>query len=319
MTWPLAIGTRKRSFCSFVPARWSGPAAEGRVGGDDQPERAPDAADLLDRDRVGERVEPGAALVLRDRDAEPAHLAEAADDLDREATLALVLVDDRRDLLDHEVADRRAQQGVLWREVEVHWPSVAPALRRGGPSASLPKWPGRTPRHPSPSPSALPLSPAVMGTRRCRRRLRHVRAPARHPHALRRAGATSPEQLATRLGASRTGVLQQLRSLEAAGLVDRRTLRHGVGRPRHLYDVTPDAQAPFPSNYDGLAAGLLAAIGAVGGDDLVEEVFDARRQLIAQQMKEPAPASGCRRARRSRTASASSPSSRTSRATCRAR
>ena len=96
------------------------PAAEARVGGDDQPERAPDAADLLDRDRVGERVEPGAALVLGERDAEPAHLAEAADDLDREATLALVLVDDRRDLLDHEVADRRAQERVLGGEVEVH-------------------------------------------------------------------------------------------------------------------------------------------------------------------------------------------------------
>jgi predicted ArsR family transcriptional regulator len=103
--------------------------------------------------------------------------------------------------------------------------------------------------------------------------------------ALRRDGATAPEQLATALGASRTGVLQQLRSLETAGLVDRRTVRHGVGRPRHVYDVTPDAQAAFPSNYDGLAAGLLAAIGMVGGDDLVAEVFDARRLLIAEQVK----------------------------------
>jgi predicted ArsR family transcriptional regulator len=103
---------------------------------------------------------------------------------------------------------------------------------------------------------------------------------------LRRSGATSPEALAGRLGASRTGVLQQLRSLQTAGLVDRRTVRHGVGRPRHLYDVTPDAQVAFPSNYDGLAAGLLAAIGMVGGDDLVADVFDARRRLIAQQMKD---------------------------------
>jgi predicted ArsR family transcriptional regulator len=103
--------------------------------------------------------------------------------------------------------------------------------------------------------------------------------------ALRRDGATAPEQLAKTLGASRTGVLQQLRSLEAAGLVDRRTVRHGVGRPRHVYDVTPNAQDAFPSNYDGLAAGLLAAIGVVGGDDLVAEVFDARRRLIADQVK----------------------------------
>ena len=54
------------------------PAAEARVRRDDQPERAPHPADLLDRDRVGQRVEPGAALVLGDRDAQPAELADAA-------------------------------------------------------------------------------------------------------------------------------------------------------------------------------------------------------------------------------------------------
>ena len=103
---------------------------------------------------------------------------------------------------------------------------------------------------------------------------------------LRRDGASSPEQLAAALGASRTGVLQQLRSLESAGLVDRRTVRHGVGRPRHLYDVTSAAQSVFPSNYDGLAAGLLEAIAAVGGEELVADVFDARRQLVASQVRE---------------------------------
>src|SRR3990172_1196178 len=43
------------------------PAAERRVRRDDEPERAPDAADLLDRDRVGKRVQPSSALVLGDR------------------------------------------------------------------------------------------------------------------------------------------------------------------------------------------------------------------------------------------------------------
>jgi DeoR family transcriptional regulator, suf operon transcriptional repressor len=102
---------------------------------------------------------------------------------------------------------------------------------------------------------------------------------------LRHDGPSSPDQLAARLGASRTGVLQQLRALEQAGLVSRQTLRHGVGRPRHLYDVTPDAQDLFPSNYDGLASGLLEAIGAVGGSDLIEEVFAARRRQMGERIK----------------------------------
>lgn len=97
---------------------------------------------------------------------------------------------------------------------------------------------------------------------------------------LRQGGPLSPDRLAVDLRASRTGVLQQLRALEAAHLVSRQTVRHGVGRPRHMYDVTPDAQDLFPSNYDGLAAGLLAAIVAVGGDDLVEQVFAARRRQV---------------------------------------
>src|SRR6185436_12318831 len=103
---------------------------------------------------------------------------------------------------------------------------------------------------------------------------------------LRLDGPSSPDQLAARLGASRTGVLQQLRALEAANLVSRQTVRHGVGRPRHLYDVTPDAQDLFPATYDALAAGLLAAIGAVGGDELLEEVFAARRCQMGDRVRD---------------------------------
>ena len=99
-------------------------------------------------------------------------------------------------------------------------------------------------------------------------------------------GPSSPDQLATRLGASRTGVLQQLRGLEAARLVSHQTVRHGVGRPRHLYDITPDAQDLFPANYDGLAAGLLAAIEAIGGDDLLEQVFAARRRQLGARVRD---------------------------------
>src|SRR6185369_12774880 len=102
---------------------------------------------------------------------------------------------------------------------------------------------------------------------------------------LRLDGPSSPDQLAERLGASRTGVLQQLRALEAANLVTRQTVRHGVGRPRHLYDVTTDAQDLFPSNYDALAAGLLAAIEAVGGDDLLDQVFAARRRQLGERVR----------------------------------
>lgn len=102
---------------------------------------------------------------------------------------------------------------------------------------------------------------------------------------LRQAGPTSPDALASALGASRTGVLQQLHALEDAGLVQHAAERHGVGRPRHLYDVTSEAQELFPADYGGFASGLLKAIAAVGGDDLVEQVFAARRRQIGDRAR----------------------------------
>jgi predicted ArsR family transcriptional regulator len=103
---------------------------------------------------------------------------------------------------------------------------------------------------------------------------------------LRLDGPSSPETLAGRLGVSRTGVLQQLRALEAAGLVSRQAVRHGVGRPRHVYDVTEAAQELFPTNYDGFANGLLAAIRSIGGEELVRSVFDERRRLARERIHE---------------------------------
>src|SRR3954464_1900678 len=103
---------------------------------------------------------------------------------------------------------------------------------------------------------------------------------------LRLEGPSWPDRLADRLGASGTGVLQQLRALESADLVSRQTVRHGVGRPRHLYDVTPDAQDLFPSNYDGLASGLLAAGRDLGGEALLDELFAARRRQIGARMRQ---------------------------------
>ncbi|HEX5824137.1 MAG TPA: helix-turn-helix domain-containing protein [Candidatus Limnocylindrales bacterium] len=137
-------------------------------------------------------------------------------------------------------------------------------VQHGQTSAQVPGSVGSSPMPSSGSPSALRREILV---------------------GLRRDGPATPDQLAARIGASRTGVLQQLRALEATGFVGHQTVRHGVGRPRHLYDITAEAQELFPTNYGGLAAGLLAAIGAVGGDALVEQVFVARRQQIGERVR----------------------------------
>jgi predicted ArsR family transcriptional regulator len=137
---------------------------------------------------------------------------------------------------------------------------------------------GAVPDRPAPTDTADPSGSASAASASSLRRDILVR--------LRQVGPISPDQLAAGLGASRTGILQQLRALESAGLVSRQTVRHGVGRPRHLYDVTPDAQDFFPSNYDGLAAGLLGAVRAVGGEDLLDEILAARRRQMGDRIRQ---------------------------------
>ncbi len=102
---------------------------------------------------------------------------------------------------------------------------------------------------------------------------------------LRHDGPSSPEEIATVLGVSRTGVLQQLHALETAGMVSRQAIKHGVGRPRHVYDVTEAAQDLFPTNYDGLAEGLLAAIREIGGQELIDGVFEERRRITRDRIR----------------------------------
>ncbi len=99
--------------------------------------------------------------------------------------------------------------------------------------------------------------------------------------ALRREGPLEPETIASRLGLSRTAVLYQLRGLADAGLVQRRSVHHGVGRPRHVYDLTARAQQHLPEDYEGLATSLLAAAREVGGHLLVARMFESRRRAQA--------------------------------------
>jgi predicted ArsR family transcriptional regulator len=104
-------------------------------------------------------------------------------------------------------------------------------------------------------------------------------------YALRTGGPATADGLAETVGASRTGVLQQLRTLEVAGLVGRSLARHGVGRPRHVYDLTAAAQDLFPANYGALAQSFLAAIRSIGGEQLIGDVFRARRELLGTRIR----------------------------------
>ena len=79
-----------------------------------------DARQLLNRERISQRVGAAAAVLLRERDAHEVELAELADDLVGEGLGPVELLRDRRDFAFREVAHGALDQLVVVREVEVH-------------------------------------------------------------------------------------------------------------------------------------------------------------------------------------------------------
>ncbi len=94
--------------------------AQRGVGAQRDRDGGVDPRELLDRERVGERVAARAAVLLRERDAHQVQLAQLAHDLVREGLRAVELLGDGGDLALGEFPDGAADQLVVWGEVEVH-------------------------------------------------------------------------------------------------------------------------------------------------------------------------------------------------------
>src|SRR5581483_4171941 len=81
--------------------------------------------------RVGDGVEPEAAVLLRERGAEPAERRELGDDRTVHRLRAVPVARERRDLAVAELARGRADQLLLVRELEVHRPADTAMLVPG--------------------------------------------------------------------------------------------------------------------------------------------------------------------------------------------
>ena len=116
---------------------------------DDRPRGRVGAPDLLHDQRVAQVVEAAAAVLLGDRCAEVAHLAEHRGELAVEAAGAVVLADARRDLLVGEVPRRLGDQALLVCQLEVQLGFSSRRRRRARDRGSrrtprrLPGWWGR--------------------------------------------------------------------------------------------------------------------------------------------------------------------------------
>lgn len=101
---------------------------------------------------------------------------------------------------------------------------------------------------------------------------------------LRRNGEMTALELSDQLQIGAVGVRQHLALLERDGMVRIAGLRRNVGRPSHLYVLTPEAEARFPKGYDRLALEVLDYVGVVGGGDAVEQVLARRRAGLLDEL-----------------------------------
>jgi predicted ArsR family transcriptional regulator len=94
-------------------------------------------------------------------------------------------------------------------------------------------------------------------------------------------GPLNAPALAALLGVNPTAVRQQLAVLQREGLVASAVQRRRVGRPTHLWSLTPKAEALFPQAYGPFALSLLRQIRDMDGDGKVARLFARRtRELL---------------------------------------
>ena len=96
--------------------------------------------------------------------------------------------------------------------------------------------------------------------------------------ALRASGQATVNDLAGIVAVKPVTIRHHLTSLQAEGLVDMTEQRHGVGRPVHVYHLTPKAERLFPHSYHLLVDRLLDEIKERFPPEIVQQLMDSLAQ-----------------------------------------
>ncbi len=97
---------------------------------------------------------------------------------------------------------------------------------------------------------------------------------------LKEAGTLAAGKIAETLGISVSGARQHLAALAGQGLVEYDRLRHGPGRPRHLYRLSRDGDALFTRRYGELATELLTYVQQGNPQELQRVFLERQRRRV---------------------------------------
>ena len=88
-------------------------------------------------------------------------------------------------------------------------------------------------------------------------------------------------ELADSVGINPISVRHHVNKLEAEGLIESQEERHGVGRPRLVYSLTPKGMEQFPQRYLQLTLRLLQQLKSNLPDEVIGDIFREVAQGIA--------------------------------------
>lgn len=97
---------------------------------------------------------------------------------------------------------------------------------------------------------------------------------------LKQSGGMTVDQLGNALNISAMGIRQHLALLDKDGLIEESKRRGGMGRPAHIYFLSPKGNETFPRNYETLAIFLLEAILDTDGNEKINELFKRRMEQM---------------------------------------
>jgi predicted ArsR family transcriptional regulator len=86
-------------------------------------------------------------------------------------------------------------------------------------------------------------------------------------------GKASIRDVAVDLEVTPSAVRQHLVQLQASGAIRAEKVREGVGRPYHVYSLTPEAYNLFYQDYGDLARLLLEEVASSQGPDALQDVL----------------------------------------------
>jgi len=86
-------------------------------------------------------------------------------------------------------------------------------------------------------------------------------------------GETTAQELASHFEVSTQAIRRHLKDLKAEALIEHRTMREGMGRPNHIYQLSAKGRDRFPAQYDDFAISLLDTLAETVGRDQVGTIL----------------------------------------------